>query len=597
MEREEVRTTTDTTNYPSNYDKVINDPLYKDIKLNEKLTEELKLSETLCNQFKNSLGKYYQDLQNNFNIINNILGEKEELKKNIGDLDDHNSKLVRLLVENLEERNNVVQRKDTEIQEKNNVVQRKDTEIQEKDNVIQEKNKIIQEMVDLLQVRDNLIQEQENEIQTIVKKLKQQDKEIQKIQEKDRIIKEKNGLIQEKCNNIQDLVKKIHEQDITIQAKDYNIQVIAQEYNRFQKFVEEKGKNIQKISEEKDKKIQKTVEEKDKEIQEKDKAIQEKDKVIQEKDKKIQEKDKTIQAIQEKDKAIQELKQENHKLKEAASEYQYAPTSYRFSDDDKYNPIKLREDIINLQHLLENYITKCKGNVEINISEVQNLLRKYGSQTTITIDQKPLIKAVLQRHVIEQIIKYGEEYFEFDNLHNHWKYGDGAETNLYNKTYEIAQLAEILASERDGIDETTRTLSIKLRQEVFAALGNRGFKKNINKKKHDFIKKNKSNLNKEINKYRKLKDPEQNQEVEVMAGEIIRKVVALFWFLIEIQEPVAEYRWFNCNSHIQPKYMEGTWEGDEINNIAVDICYFPLIECKPKHQIYTPAKVLHKRRY
>ncbi|CAB5127218.1 unnamed protein product [Rhizophagus irregularis] len=489
MEREEVRTTTNTTNYPSNYE---NDPLYKDIKLNEKLTEELKLSETLCNQFKNSLGRYYQDLQNNFNNINNIL------------------------VENLEERNNVVQKKDTEIQEKDNVIQRKDTEIQEKDNVIQEKNKIIQEM----------------------------------------------------------------------------------------------GKNIQKISEEKDKKIQKIIEEKDKEIQEKDKAIQEKDKTIQEKDKAIkaiqeddkaiQENDRTIQEkdkeIQEKDKAIQELEQENHKLKKEASEYQYAPTNYRFSDDDKYNPIKLKEDIINLQRSLENYITKCKGNVEINISEVQNLLRIYGSETTITIDQKPLIKAVLQRHVIEQIIKYGEEYFDFKNLHHHWEYGNGAETNLYNITYEITRLAEILASERDGIDETTRTLSIKLRQEVFAALANRGFNDIINGEKHDFIKTNQYNLNSEINKYRKLKDPEQNQEIEDMAGEIIRKVIALFWFLIEIQEPVSDYRWFNCNDNIQPNYMEGTWEDDEINNIAVDICYFPLIECNngPNHQIYTPAKVLHK---
>ncbi|PKC17254.1 hypothetical protein RhiirA5_493141 [Rhizophagus irregularis] len=534
MEREEVRTTTNTTNYPSNYE---NDPLYKDIKLNEKLTEELKLSETLCNQFKNSLGRYYQDLQNNFNNINNILGEKQELKKNIGDLDDHNSKL------------------DTEIQEKDNVIQRKDTEIQEKDNVIQEKNKIIQEM----------------------------NKEIQKIQEKDKIIKEKNSVIQENV--------------YTIQEKDNNIQEL-------------KGKNIQKISEEKDKKIQKIIEEKDKEIQEKDKAIQEKDKTIQEKDKAIkaiqeddkaiQENDRTIQEkdkeIQEKDKAIQELEQENHKLKKEASEYQYAPTNYRFSDDDKYNPIKLKEDIINLQRSLENYITKCKGNVEINISEVQNLLRIYGSETTITIDQKPLIKAVLQRHVIEQIIKYGEEYFDFKNLHHHWEYGNGAETNLYNITYEITRLAEILASERDGIDETTRTLSIKLRQEVFAALANRGFNDIINGEKHDFIKTNQYNLNSEINKYRKLKDPEQNQEIEDMAGEIIRKVIALFWFLIEIQEPVSDYRWFNCNDNIQPNYMEGTWEDDEINNIAVDICYFPLIECNngPNHQIYTPAKVLHK---
>jgi hypothetical protein len=70
----------DITNYQSSCDIIVNDPLYKEIKLNKKLIEELNFSETLCNQFKNSLGKYYQDLQNNFNNINNILGEKQKRK-------------------------------------------------------------------------------------------------------------------------------------------------------------------------------------------------------------------------------------------------------------------------------------------------------------------------------------------------------------------------------------------------------------------------------------------------------------------------------------------------------------------------------------
>lgn len=44
--------------------------------------------------------------------------------------------------------------------------------------------------------------------------------------------------------------------------------------------------------------------------------------------------------------------------------------------------------------------------------------------------------------------------------------------------------------------------------------------------------------------------------------------------------------------------MEGIWENDEIDNIVVDICYFPLIAQEfydeSKRQIYTPAKIFHK---
>jgi hypothetical protein len=306
-----------------------------------------------------------------------------------------------------------------------------------------------------------------------------------------------------------------------------------------------------------------------------------------------------------KDGIIQELERKNFELRDEASKYQSAlgtAINLQLSDSDTNNPVALKNDVLKLQDILEDYITTCKGNVEINFSEIQKLLKKYKSNSKDQKDQKPLIKAVLQRHVIEQIFEYGEEYFDFNNLqNNHKKYEYATESLLYNKTYDLIQLTKSIAEKRDGVDEITKVLPIKLRQEVFSALGNRGFNNIINKKKlfpHDFINYYQSILNKEIGKYRKLIDPEKKREVEDMAGEIIKKVVTLFWFRLEVQEPVAKYCWFNYNDNINPSHMEGTWEDDEIDNIVVDICYFPLIaqtfDDKSKRQIYTPARIFHK---
>jgi len=81
-----------------------------------------------------------------------------------------------------------------------------------------------------------------------------------------------------------------------------------------------------------------------------------------------------------------------------------------------------------------------------------------------------------------------------------------------------------------------------------------------------------------------------------MAGDIIRKVVTLFWFRLKVQEPIAESIWFKYSEKIDPSCMEGIWDDDDIDNIVVDICYFPLIANKSTRQIYTPAKIfqVHK---
>ncbi|PKY45630.1 hypothetical protein RhiirA4_401482, partial [Rhizophagus irregularis] len=65
------------------------------------------------------------------------------------------------------------------------------------------------------------------------------------------------------------------------------------------------------------------------------------------------------------------------------------------------------------------------------------------------------------------------------------------ETHLFNKTKEMVELTRNFAKRRTGIDESTKVLPIKLRQQVCATLGNRGFNDMIDNEKkiftHNFV--------------------------------------------------------------------------------------------------------------
>ncbi|CAB4437246.1 unnamed protein product [Rhizophagus irregularis] len=398
-------------------------------------------------------------------------------------------------------------------------------------------------------------------------------------------------IVQGKDSIIKGLKEMIQVKEETIRRKDKEIQ----ENDSIIKGLEEvilKYKEIEKDEEIKVQKEDGVTQEKDDETK-----IQDMDNVIKEKDEetKVQE---FAREIQEKDKIIKDLEQDNNKLINEAAKYQYAlgtAINFRLSDNYENNSVTLKDDIISLQNSLEEYITKCKGNIitEIDLPGVQILLKKYGSQTIITIDQKALIKAVLKRHVIEKILEYANGYFNNPNARD-------IEVIMYKKCKDIVKLAKDFAEQRDGVDETTKVLPIKLRQQICKVLGNRGFKEIIYKIRnykiiHEFIRKNQYNLNKEINKYRKL-NPEKKQEIkeiEDMAGDIIRKVVNLFWFQLNVQEPIADRFWFKNNEKIDPNTMEGKWEDNDIDNIVVDICYFPLIANNSTRHIYTHAKILH----
>lgn len=79
----------------------------------------------------------------------------------------------------------------------------------------------------------------------------------------------------------------------------------------------------------------------------------------------------------------------------------------------------------------------------------------------------PLIRVVIQRHVIEQILEYVKEYF-YDSTQP--KFMGGMESFMYRRDNELIDVAEAFARKRDGIDGTTKVFPIKLRQLIFAAL-------------------------------------------------------------------------------------------------------------------------------
>lgn len=79
---------------------------------------------------------------------------------------------------------------------------------------------------------------------------------------------------------------------------------------------------------------------------------------------------------------------------------------------------------------------------------------------------------------------------------------------MHRRANELIEVTEAFARKRDEIDDTTKALTTKLRQQIFASLGNRRVNNVVNKNNknflHDFIEKYQPVLNKEIDKYRKL---------------------------------------------------------------------------------------------
>ncbi|PKY38041.1 hypothetical protein RhiirA4_391386 [Rhizophagus irregularis] len=295
---------------------------------------------------------------------------------------------------------------------------------------------------------------------------------------------------------------------------------------------------------------------------------------------------------------LSDLKQRNTKLKDEASRYQSElgdAISVRLDNNDQNNPVHLKQDILSLQRTLEIYVTNLKVNIDINVKEVNVLIRQYGCQREMKPEKldKPFIKAVLQRKVLQQIFDFSKNYRKYRNN------GCSLESEIDIKTNELSNMIKKFSETRVGNDEVSKVTAIKIRQQVYQLLGNRGFSDIISSQGthiHNFIFHYSKNLNEIMNQYRQINDVDRRNEVEKLAQTLIRDVLRIFWFRLMIQEPIPEIKFFESNDKINPDLMIGRWEDYNFDEICVDLCYFPLVgrDLDSDYKVITPSKIISR---
>ncbi|CAB5306860.1 unnamed protein product [Rhizophagus irregularis] len=153
----------------------------------------------------------------------------------------------------------------------------------------------------------------------------------------------------------------------------------------------------------------------------------------------------------------------------------------RLSDEDRSVTVQLVVDISRLQDDLEIYVTNLRPNININYKNFYNVT--FLKQFSVMF--------------LRELILLTQEF---------------------GKT-------------REGNDSITPTVPVKIRQQIYSSLGNRGF----------------SNIMIE-------------QET------------------IQTQEPIGQIHWFQNKDKIDPSLMVGMWDDDDkFDDFEVDICKFPLL--------------------
>ena len=269
---------------------------------------------------------------------------------------------------------------------------------------------------------------------------------------------------------------------------------------------------------------------------------------------------------------IEDLLQENKRLEDETSKYQ---SKLGVATNIKPNDEGIVKDILSLQDKIVDYVTGLKkSKVDVKIDKIVNLLPLYNCQIKIDSNDpdKEIIRAILQRHVLEMIFGFAKDYFYTGK--------DYLESDIVRKTDELYNLMKTFVDTRDGTDEITKVTPIKLRQLVYTVLGIRGLGKIIESGgsyTHESIVSFTEKLNNSMNQYRVIKDPEMKKRVDESAEIIIQEVFRIFYFRLKVQEPVAQYHWFKRGDKVSRTTMKKSWDDDEIDDFVVELCTFPLI--------------------
>jgi len=135
----------------------------------------------------------------------------------------------------------------------------------------------------------------------------------------------------------------------------------------------------------------------------------------------------------------------------------------------------------------------------------------------------------------------------------------------------------------------------KIRQLVYAVLGDRGFGLSSDKREHEFVQELKEEIIRLMSQFRTIKKPDKKKENEDMIADIIRNVIKMFIFRIKVLEPPAEICWIQKDTKVDPTLMEvGNLEDDNYDDWIVNLCSFPLIcvKLETERKVLVPAKIM-----
>ncbi|PKY60896.1 hypothetical protein RhiirA4_485162, partial [Rhizophagus irregularis] len=181
-------------------------------------------------------------------------------------------------------------------------------------------------------------------------------------------------------------------------------------------------------------------------------------------------------------KKCEDLGNKNTELWEEVTKYQSElgdATSFHLGNQDSNSTSQLSDNIRKLHEKLVRFCN-VKREVDINFQELKELMKKYGCLPTNDIS-KNLISGVLEHAVIETIIEKTEAYFNSNatdkqqlglEAENNEKQQPYLEAEIYNTTNKLLNMTDLFTNIRVGTDRVSEAIPTKLRQQVYAILGN-----------------------------------------------------------------------------------------------------------------------------
>ncbi|CAG8444785.1 6124_t:CDS:2 [Dentiscutata erythropus] len=281
---------------------------------------------------------------------------------------------------------------------------------------------------------------------------------------------------------------------------------------------------------------------------------------------------------------VNNLLQENERLREEAAKHQAAlgnAMNFSWKDDDPNHSSQLMKEIDHLQHELSTF-TSVKGSkiskIKIHTQAVNELFKKYKCSITSDDPQMKLILgAVLQRHAFEfihqEILNYfedqhGNSFYENSNLPN-----DLLEVGIIKKTKDLISLTRRFSEVNRGNDDYTCILPIKIRQQIYAALSNRGF----TNQDHPLIQKIAKDLLELMDRYRTIESKEKNIQLQSKAKDIVYKIMNLFHLRIHTQKLPPEVLFYEGGEIFDVEIMDEIASLEDSEECDIEICAFPAV--------------------